>query len=87
MEGGIITRAILVMPEADVDGSDVIFDTQTDNDIQLIENETVVFIEGGSRSIKEGFYNKCFLTCFDSGSPNGIAWDEFSIKVREWPIE
>ena len=78
-----ITRALVFMPGAGADGSDVTFDTQSDNDIELIENATAVRVLGGLRDLRPGRY-RAFLTCFDAQAPQGLAWDSFSITVRSW---
>lgn len=81
---GTLTRAIFLMHGAAKDGGDIKFDTSTDTDISLTENATTVVIKGGLRDIKPGRYH-CLLTCFDSASPEGLAWDQISVTVREWP--
>lgn len=78
VEAGAVTRAVLYMMRGPV------FDTQTDDDIEIDGDEIVV--RAGMRDITPRIYT-ALLTVFDEANPNGVAWAELSVRVRDWPIE
>lgn len=78
-----VTKAALHVPaQAFADGVAVTYDT-TGPYLTLEESSTVLVIELGGAPIKPGFY-VCLLTLYDATSPDGLAWEEVTVRFREW---
>ena len=81
VQEGAVQRAVLKLLN-----SGVVFDTDSDNDITIESNGTEVVVQGGTREIPPKIYAG-LLTVYDQPNPNGIAWAEVTLRVRDWPAE
>lgn len=59
------------------------FDTNTDTEIELTNNATVVELTLGAMAVDPGFYIG-YLTIFDATSTNGLPWIEAEIRFKSW---
>lgn len=86
-----ITDAILYIPEKLTTKSDGIYlgteeDASDDvyEGLTLIENATKIEAHFTSAPLKSGS-ETCFLTLYDDDHPNGIAWDDIRLNIKDWP--
>ena len=86
VQEGAAQRAVLWLPSRAGNGSPVVFDTDTDDDITLEESGTRVRVQGGQRTITPGMHT-ALLTIYDASHPNGLAWASISVRVRRWPAQ
>lgn len=54
--------------------------------VEYDQGTAVVSIYPGRMGLTEGGY-QCHLTIYDARAPDGIAWDRFTLVVRDWPEE
>lgn len=79
-----VTRAQFWFPAgATDDDNEKLLDTQSDSEITLTNNATVVEVSAGQLGLKNGRY-QCYLTIFDVSNPNGLAWDKVVVRVTQW---
>ena len=79
---GVVLQAVLKFGDYCLD-TDVVDHADY---ISLTEDETVVSIKGGLiPELVKGSYTG-YLTIYDAESTDGISWQSFRIRVREWPV-
>lgn len=80
-----VTRAIL---RVRISSGDVILDSSdAGDDLTLTDNATVVQIGAdGLSDVDPGIY-PTWLTIYDGGSADGIAWAEPELEVVEWKAD
>lgn len=85
VSGGIITKAEIDIPDSSfVDGVKEEISTDTGY-MMLLNNETEASLNFFGAPILVGrHYGR--ITVYDSANPNGLAWDDISIDVRNWEI-
>jgi len=59
------------------------FDTDTDSEISLTNNATVVELSLGAMNVNPGFYVG-YLTIFDATTTNGLPWVEIEVRFKAW---
>lgn len=79
IDASVIQRAVLRF-------GNYVLDTDTDDEIELDNNNTRINLQLGLVSDLEAGTYDAYLTLYDSESTeHGLAWVSFEIEAEEWP--